>query len=75
MAIAIDKQMRERAKADDKYLYQISLDPKYLSDKMRKRFRGKAPTGFKFDIAGPLGPKQAVELWELCLKWQKRKLV
>ena len=44
MAIAIDKTMRERAKSDDKYLFQVSLDPKYLSKATRNKLKGKAPT-------------------------------
>ena len=71
MAVAIDKSMRERAQKDDKYLLQISLDSKYLSEATRKKFRGKAPTQFKFDLSGPLGPNEAVELWRLLTKWRK----
>jgi hypothetical protein len=75
MAIGIDKEMRARAKRDDKYLFQVSLDSKYLSEETKAKFRGKAPTQFKFDIAGPLAPKQAVELWQLISKWRKADLV
>lgn len=75
MAIAIDKTMRERAKQDDKYLFQVSLDPKFLSEATRKKFRGKAPTTVKFSMTGPLGPTEATELWKLLRKWQDRELV
>lgn len=75
MAIAIDKTMRERAKSDDKYLFQVSLDPKYLSEATRKKFRGKAPTTVHFQMSGPLGPVEAVELWKLLRKWQEKELV
>jgi hypothetical protein len=75
MAVAIDKAMRERAKQDDKYLFQVSLDPKYLSAATKKRFRGKAPTTVHVSMSGPLGPKEAAELWRLLRKWQERELV
>lgn len=75
MAVPIDKEMRERAKRDDKYLFQVSLDPKYLSDETRAKFRGKAPTGFMFAMSGPLGPAEAVVLWKLIKKWQEAEKV
>lgn len=75
MAIAIDKTMRERAKQDGKYLFQVSLDPKYVSEATRDKFKGEVPTTVKVDISGPLGPVEAAELWKLLRKWQERELV
>jgi hypothetical protein len=75
MGIAYDKTMRERAKQEGKYLFQVSLNCKYLSDETREKFKGKAPTTVDFAIAGPLGPEEATQLWRLVKKWLKAKKV
>lgn len=75
MAVAIDKQMRERAKQDSKYLFQIALIPKFLNDETKKKFRGKAPTGFIWEMSGPMPPECAAQLWKLFDKWIKAKLI
>lgn len=75
MAVAYDKTMRERAKQDGKYLFQVSLNCKYLSPETREKFRGKAPTTVDFSIAGPLGPEEATQLWKLVQKWIKAQKV
>lgn len=71
MAIAYDKTMRERAKQDGKYLFQVSLNCKYISAETREKYKGKVPTVVDFSIAGPLGPEEATQLWKLVQKWLK----
>lgn len=66
MATAITKEMRERAKKDDKYLFQVALYPTYLSEEAKAKFRGKAPTQFNFELTGPLSGEDAITLWRLC---------
>ena len=75
MAIAYDKIMRERAKRDGKYLFQVSLNCKYLDAETRQKLKGKAPTTVDFSIAGPLGPEEATQLWKLIQKWIKAEKV
>lgn len=75
MAVAIGKEMRQRAKQDDKYLFQVSIDPRQLSAETKAKFRGKAPTGFYWAMSGPMPPECAVQLWKLFLKWQTAKLI
>ena len=69
------KDVRERAKADGKHMFRISLSPEYLSADARQRYSGQTLTTTSFDIVGPLGAEQAVELWKLCRKWQNEKKV
>ena len=75
MAIAIDKEMREHAKKNGKYLFQVMLDSKYLSDEARKKLKGRAPILFRYEQSGPLPHRCAVELWRLLTKWKKADLV
>jgi len=72
MAIAYTKDMRERAKAEDKYLVQISIDGKYLSDESNEKYRKKFMGRGRFQITGPMGYQQAKELWDWHYKWQKK---
>jgi hypothetical protein len=71
MAIPIDKEMRARAKKDDKVLMQLTLDTRSLSPEMKKKFKGKLFMGV-FQISGPTTPKAARELWLWYLRWTKR---
>lgn len=72
MAIAYTKDIIERAKADDKYIVQVSIDGKYLrkesAEKYQKTFMGHA----RFQITGPMEYQQAKELWDWHRKWQKK---
>jgi hypothetical protein len=58
MAIAPDKEMRERAKREKLYIIQISVDGKYLK-------RGG------WALTGPFPKEMADELHELYMKWAK----
>lgn len=75
MAIAIDRQMRERAKRDSEYLFQVYLSPKFLDNETKKKFRGKAPTEFIWEMSGPMPPECAMQLWKLFHKWIDAKLI
>lgn len=75
MATAITKDMRERAKKDDKYLFQVAIYPTHLSDESKAKFRGKAPTQFNFELTGPLGGEEATALWRMCQRWLKQRKV
>lgn len=74
MAISIDKEMKARAKADDKVLMQLTLDTRQLSPEMRKKFEKKLFMG-RFQLAGPTPPEAARELWLWYLRWAKRQQV
>lgn len=71
MAIPYTKEMREVAKSEDKFLVQVSIDGKHLSDeaaaKYNKKFMGQA----RFQITGPMSFEQAFELWQWHTRWQK----
>lgn len=75
MATAITNDMRERARKDDKYLVQVALYPKHLSDAAKAKFRGKAPTQFSFELTGPLGGEEAAALWRMCRRWVNQRKV
>lgn len=72
MAIAYTKDIRERAKAEDKFVVQISIDGKYLSDdsaaRLQKTFMGHA----RFQLTGPMSHEQAYSLWKWHRRWQKK---
>lgn len=72
MAIAYTKDVIQRAKADDKYVVQVSIDGKYLSaasaEEHQKTFMGHV----RFQLTGPMEYQQAKELWDWHLKWQKK---
>lgn len=72
MAIAYTKDMRERAKAEDKFLIQVSIDGKYLSDEANEKFRKKFMGRGRFQITGPVSYEQAFDLWRWHTKWQKK---
>lgn len=72
MAIAYTKEMRERAKAEDKFIIQVSIDGKYLSDAANEKFRKKFMGRGRFQITGPVEYQQAKELWDWHRKWQKK---
>lgn len=72
MAIPYTKEMRERAKAEDKFLVQVSIDGKHLSEEAAKRYNKKFMVQARFQITGPMSYEQAFELWRWHTKWQKK---
>ena len=73
MAIPYDREMRERAKSEgDKFLVQVSIDGKYLSDKMAEQFQKTFIGHARFQTTGPMSYRQAFELWQWYRKWQKK---
>jgi hypothetical protein len=69
MAIAASKETRERAKAEEKYIIQISISAMHLPEGTVKRLGGKVQG--KFEMTGPATVAEADELWDLFFKWQK----
>ena len=72
MAIPYTKEMRERAAAEDKFLIQISIDGKYLSDESDERLRKKFMGRGRFQITWPMSHEQAIDLWKWHRRWQKK---
>lgn len=72
MAIPYNKDMRERAKAEDKFLVQVSIDGRHLSDEAATRYSKKFMGQVRFQITGPMSFEQAFELWRWHTKWQKK---
>lgn len=72
MAIPYTKEMRERAKAEEKFLVQVSIDGMHLSEEASERFRKKFMGRHRFQITGPVSYEQAFDLWRWHTKWQKK---
>lgn len=73
MAIPYDKKMRESAKADgDKFLVQVSISGKYLSDELAAKYQKTFMGHARFETTGPMGYEQAKELWNWYMRWQKK---
>jgi hypothetical protein len=70
MAIPYSKEMRERAKAEDKFLVQVSIDGKYLRDESAARLQKKFMGHARFQITGPMSHEQAIDLWRWHRRWQ-----
>ena len=71
MAIPIDKEMRDRAKKDNKVLIQVCIDARHLPEHRRAELRKKL-FGGKFSVSGPLSDRTARELWLWYLRALKR---
>jgi len=74
MAIAILKDQRERAKAEGKFLFQVSLDARYVPQELKEKFKGKVFMG-KWEMTGPMSAEDAVKVWRLFQKLTAHKKI
>ena len=73
MAIPYDKKMKEIARDEDKYLIQISIDGKYLSDETATQYQNKLMGHARFQHTGPATYEEAKALWGWYKKYKLKK--
>ena len=75
MAIPVTKDQKQQAKAEGKYLIQISIDGRHLT---KEQVAGMKATDeydrrARVSMTGPMPPEAADELYKWFKKWFSRK--